>query len=104
MVEKSNQTTSSEKVPSRNLEELVAQAKRIGSDTVPAGTSELEEKILAIFDQSGKILTAKQVCGIIGEKDTKFYSDKLWYMAKAGKLRKLKTRGFYQSIKATPVD
>lgn len=97
-------TENTSKVPSDNLASLVAKAKSIGSDTVPAGTSELEEKILAIFDQSGKILTAKQVCSIIREKDTKFYSDKLWYMAKAGKLRKLKTRGFYQSIKATPVD
>ena len=104
MDEKSSKSTIVDKVPSRTLEALVAQAKRIGSDTVPAGTSELEEKILAIFDQSGKILTAKQVCGIIGEKDTKFYSDKLWYLAKADKLRKLKTRGYYQSIKVTPAN
>ncbi len=92
MVENSNQTNQ----PSAELLKMIAQAKSVGHNTVPAGTSELEEKILAIFKGSGKILTAKQVCGIIKEKDTKFYSDKLWYMAKAGKLEKLKTRGYYR--------
>ena len=67
---------------------------------MPAGTSELETKILAIFDQSGKILTAQQVYKIIGEKEQKFYSDKLWYLAKAGKLVKLATRGYYQSVES----
>jgi len=100
MVEKSNQDNQSKPVVSDNLARMVAQAKMLGSDTVPEGTSELETKILAIFNQSGKILTAQQVCKIIGEKEQKFYSDKLWYLAKADKLVKLKTRGYYQSVEA----
>ncbi len=100
MVEEIKQSNQSTKVPSENLAKMVAQAKQLGTDTVPEGTSELETKILAIFNQSGKILTAKQVYKIIGEREQKYYSDKLWYLAQADKLVKLKTRGYYQSVEA----
>ena len=81
-----------------SLEVLIKQAKEIGHDEVPTGTTELESKIQAIFDNSGKIMSAKEVFSIIKERDAKYYSDKLWYMRKAGKLV-VKARGFYQSAK-----
>ena len=100
MVEENQKSNQSKPVVSDNMARMIAQAKQLGTDTVPEGTSELETKILAIFNQSGKILTAQQVCKIIGEKEQKFYSDKLWYLAKASKLVKLSTRGYYQSVEA----
>ena len=81
------------------LEKQIQEAKKVGFDTVPDSTSELEQKIVDIFTLSEKILTAKQVHKIIGEKEVKWYSDKLWYMAKKGVLKKLQTRGYYQISK-----
>lgn len=81
-----------------SLESLIEQAKQVGHDEVPSGTTELENVIQAIFDNSGKIMSAKEVFGIIKQRDAKYYSDKLWYMRKAGKLV-VKSRGFYQSAK-----
>jgi len=103
MIEKENKTT---KVVSdkQSLDSLIEQASKIGHDSVPAGTSELESKIQGIFDNSGKIMSAKEVFSIIKERDAKYYSDKLWYMAKAGKLVKLRDRGWYKTAKDTKVD
>ncbi len=81
-----------------SLESLIQQAKQVGHDEVPSGTTELENVIQAIFDNSGKIMSAKEVFSIIKQRDAKYYSDKLWYMRKAGKLV-VKSRGFYQSAK-----
>ena len=84
---------------STSLKKQVEKAKLVGFDKVPNSTTQLETDILAIFDLSQKILTAKSVCQILGEKSQKWYSDKLWYLAKAGKLVKLETRGYYQSVR-----
>ena len=84
-----------EKVVS-DLESLIQKAKVVGFDKVPESTNELDTKICVIFEQSGKILTAKMVQKIIGEKETKWYSDKLWYLAKKGILQKCETRGYYK--------
>ena len=81
---------------SSDLQKQIAKAKSIGFDQVPDSHSELESKVIEIFRQSGKILTAKQVQSILPEKETKWYSDKLWYLAKKGILVKLATRGYYQ--------
>ncbi len=79
-----------------DLEKAVLEAKKVGFDTVPNSSTELEQKIVDIFTLSGKILTAKQVQKILGEKQVKWYSDKLWYMAKKDVLEKLQTRGYYR--------
>ena len=79
-----------------DLEKAVLEAKKVGFDTVPNSSTELEQKIVDIFTLSGKILTAKQVQKILGEKQVKWYSDKLWYMAKKNVLEKLQTRGYYR--------
>ena len=84
---------------STSLKEQVEKAKLVGFDKVPSSTNQLELDILALFDLSQKILTAKSVCQILGQKQQKWYSDKLWYLAKAGKLVKLETRGYYQSVR-----
>ena len=78
------------------IEKLVAKAKKIGHDEVPQNLDELTEKIVVILRESGKIMTAKQMFEIIAEKNTKFYSDKMWQLAKKGVLVKLPTRGYYQ--------
>lgn len=86
--------TSKEKV---SIEDLVSKAKKVGFDKVPESTSELEIKLVEIMRQSGKIFTAKQMCkDILNEQDPKWFSDKMWNLAKKGVLKKLPTRGFYQ--------
>lgn len=79
-----------------NLDSLIEKAKSVGFDEVPDSTSELESQICEIFQKTGKIFTAKQIQKLLPQKETKWYSDKLWYMAKKGTLRKLETRGYYQ--------
>lgn len=83
-----------------SLASLLRQAESVGHSEVPTSVTELESKIQYIFDNSGKIMSAKEVFGIIKERDAKYYSDKLWYMARAGKLVKIpNARGWYQSAK-----
>ena len=88
-----------EKQISTSLKEEIEKAIKVGFDQVPESTNLLELKILEIFNQSQKILTAKQVYNILGEKQQKWYSDKLWYLAKSGKLVKCETRGYYKSVR-----
>ena len=83
------------------IEKLITKAKKIGHDTVPQNLDELTEKIVEILKQSEKIFTAKQMYSIIQEKNTKFYSDKMWNLAKKGVLVKLPTRGYYKYNFAT---
>ena len=78
------------------IENLIAKAKKVGFDTVPESTSELETKVIEILRQSKKIFTAKQMFSILQEKNAKWYSDKMWNLAKKGVLIKLETRGFYK--------
>ncbi len=78
------------------IEKLVAKAKKIGHDEVPQNLDELTEKIVEIMRQTGKIFTAKEMFSLIQERNTKFYSDKMWNLAKKGVLVKLPTRGYYQ--------
>lgn len=86
----------SENPKNTSFKELVEKAKSVGFDKVPESTSVLETRVIALFEQSQKILTAKQCSEILGEKETKWYSDKLWYLAKKGILVKLPTRGYYK--------
>lgn len=78
------------------IEALIAKAKKVGYDEVPESTSELEQKVVQILKVTGKIYTAKQMCEITGEKSPKWFSDKMWNLAKKGVLIKLETRGFYK--------
>ncbi len=78
------------------IQKLVGKARQIGFDEVPESTSELEIKVIEILRQSKKIMTAKQMFSILQEKNAKWYSDKMWNLAKKGVLIKLETRGFYK--------
>ena len=60
------------------IEKLVSQAKKIGHDSVPQNLDEITNKIVEIMRQSEKIFTAKEMFGLIQERNTKFYSDKMW--------------------------
>jgi len=83
-------------VGSSEIERLVSKARQVGFDEVPESTSELETKVIEILRQSKKIMTAKQMFSILQEKNAKWYSDKMWNLAKKGVLVKLPTRGFYK--------
>ena len=78
------------------IQKLVGKARQIGFDEVPESTSELEIKVIEILRQSKKIMTAKQMFSILQEKNAKWYSDKMWNLAKKGVLIKLETRGVYK--------
>ncbi len=78
------------------IDKLVLKAKKIGFDEVPQNLDELTEKIVEIMKQSEKIFTAKQMYSLIQERNTKFYSDKMWNLAKKNVLVKLPTRGYYK--------
>ncbi len=74
---------------------IVDKAIASGYDTVPVSASVLEAKILQLFKDTKKIMSAKVVFEALGEKEQKYYSDKLWYMAQKGHL-KCVSRGFYK--------
>lgn len=79
------------------IENLVNQAKKVGFDKVPESTSELETRLILVMRGTGKIHTAKQMFEICGrEKTSKWFSDKMWNLAKKGVLLHLDKRGFYQ--------
>ena len=78
------------------IEKLVAKANLIGHDTVPQNLDEITVKIVEIMRQTEKIFTAKEMFALIKERNTKFYSDKMWNLAKKGVLVKLETRGYYK--------
>ncbi len=78
------------------IEKLVSQAKKIGHDQVPKNLDEITTKIVEIMKQSKKIFSAKEMFDLIKERNTKFYSDKMWNLAKKGTLIKLPTRGYYK--------
>ncbi len=78
------------------IENLIRKAKKVGFTEVPESTSELETKLILVMKNSGKIHTAKQMFEILQEKNAKWFSDKMWNLAKKGVLTKLPTRGFYQ--------
>lgn len=78
------------------IESLIRKAKKVGFETVPESTSELELKLVELMKQSGKIHTAKQMYEIFQEKNSKWFSDKMWNLAKKKVLVHLDKRGFYQ--------
>lgn len=79
------------------IESLVNKAKEVGFDEVPESTSELETSLILVMKGSGKIHTAKQMFETLGkEKTSKWFSDKMWNLAKKGVLLHLDKRGFYQ--------
>ena len=88
--------TNENNVSQTEIEILVKKARKVGFETVPESTSELETKLVFIMRNSGKIHTAKQMFEILQEKNAKWFSDKMWNLAKKGILVKLATRGFYQ--------
>jgi len=87
-----------------SIESLILKARKIGRDTVPESMSELETKVITILRESKKIMTAKQMHEILQEKNPKFYSDKMWQLAKKGTLVKLATRGYYKYNFATKTE
>lgn len=97
-MEKTNSEIKSDSVTQKekDFSRIIEKAKLVGTDIVPESHSELEAKIIGIFERTGKIFTAKQIHKLLPEKDTKYFSDKLWYLAKRGVLVKLETRGYYQ--------
>ncbi len=78
------------------IDKLVTNAKKVGFDTVPQNLDEITIKIVEIMKQTEQIFTAKVMYGLIKERNTKFYSDKMWNLAKKGILVKLETRGYYK--------
>ncbi len=80
----------------QEIQKLVSKARSIGHDEVPENLDILTTKIVEIFKQSGKIFSAKEMFSLIQERNTKFYSDKMWNLAKKGILVKLETRGYYR--------
>lgn len=78
------------------IEKLISQAKKVGFDTVPQNLDEITTKIVEIMRQTEQIFTAKVMYNLIKERNTKFYSDKMWNLAKKGVLVKLPTRGYYK--------
>ena len=67
------------------------------SESVPKATSALESQILRLFE-SGKVLTATIVHQKLKVGVRKYYNDKLWGMAQAGKIVHLENRGEYQRV------
>ena len=92
--------TNENNVSQTEIENLVKKARRVGFDEVPESTSELETKLILVMKNSEKIHTAKQMFEILQEKNAKWFSDKMWNLAKKGVLVKLETRGFYQFNKS----
>lgn len=86
--------TSNENVES--IEKLIQKAKKVGFDEVPENFDELTNTVIEILRQSGKIMTAKQMHEITGHKNPKWFSDKMWQLAKKGVLERLPTRGYYR--------
>ncbi len=78
------------------MQKLISKARSIGHDEVPENLDILTTKIVEILKQTGKIFTAKEMFALIQERNTKFYSDKMWNLAKKGILTKLETRGYYE--------
>lgn len=95
MTNTENQDSQSQNKKSK-IDKMVEKAIELGHDTIPSGTSELEITVIEIFRQSKKIMTAKEIFSITAEKDAKWYSDKLWGLAKKGILVKMPTRGYYK--------
>ncbi len=78
-----------------NWKSIVDKAIASGYKEVPVSASLLEIKILQLFKDTKIIMSAKVVFDALGEKEQKFFSDKLWYMARKGQL-KCVARGFYK--------
>ena len=78
------------------IEKLISKAQKIGHETVPQNLDEITTKIIEIMKQTEKIFTAKEMFDLIQERNTKFYSDKMWNLAKKNVLVKLETRGYYK--------
>ena len=84
------------------IENLIEKAKLVGFDTVPESTTALEAKIARIFQETGKHYTAQAIHGLLPEKPAKYFSDKLWYMARKGTLEMVtdsqgnRQRGWYR--------
>jgi len=84
------------------MKNLLEKAKLVGFDEVPESTTALEAKIAAIFQETGKHYTAQAIHGLLPEKPAKYFSDKLWYMARKGTLEMVtdqkgrRQRGWYK--------
>ena len=78
------------------LEKLIQKSMKIGHSEVPKNLDEITTKIIEIMKQSKKIFSAKEMFELIQERNTKFYSDKMWNLAKKNVLVKLETRGYYK--------
>lgn len=80
------------------IDELVKKANKLGSDVVPEQYDEVVQQMLTVMKSSGKILTVKIITDMFKStgKSSKFWSDKMWNLAKQGVLLHLSKRGHYQ--------
>ena len=76
----------------------ISKSQEIGYDVIPLSTSEINLKIISMFDNSQKIMTPKMVYNILHIKTPKYFSDKLWNMYKSGLIKFTGSRGYYCSI------
>ncbi len=78
-----------------NWKAIVEKAMKVGFKEVPVSTSALEIKVVQLFKDTKQIMSAKAVHGILGEKEPKWYSDKLWFLAKK-QILVCVSRGYYK--------
>ena len=85
-------------VTDSSIEELVRKANKLGSDVIPDNYDETVQQMLTVMKSSGKILTVKIITEMFksSDKTSKFWSDKMWNLAKQGILLHLSKRGHYQ--------
>lgn len=79
-----------------SIESLVKKAESIGHNEIPQNFDELGNELVEIMKRTGKIFSAKEMFEITQKRNSKFYSDKMWNLAKKGVLVKLPVRGYYQ--------
>lgn len=77
------------------LDKLVSKGKLIGHDEIPANNDKLVVQFVEIMRRTEKIFSAKEMTKLTGEKNAKFYSDKMWNLVKRGTLVNL-ARGYYK--------
>lgn len=78
-----------------NWKSIVEKAIEAGFTTVPVSTSAQELKVIQLFKDTKIIMSAKVVHAALGVKDNKWYSDKLWNLAKKDILVCV-SRGYYK--------
>ncbi len=78
-----------------NWKDIVKKATESGFTEVPLSTSLQELKVIQLFKDTKVIMSAKMVHAALGEKEPKWYSDKLWFLAKK-EILVCVSRGYYK--------